>query len=68
MLAWHTDYYKVVHLFVIKNQKNQNKILTLEDQFVLKNLLDGATLCYNCLGDIYNNIVPFDSEINNKIK
>jgi hypothetical protein len=39
------------------NQKNIQKILLLDDQIVLKNLLSGDTLCYNCLGDIYNGIV-----------
>lgn len=39
------------------NQKNIEKTLLLDDQIVLKNLLSGNTLCYNCLGDIYNGIV-----------
>jgi hypothetical protein len=39
------------------NQKNQNKIVLLEDQFVLKNLAPGTTLFYNCLGEIYQGIV-----------
>lgn len=43
------------------NQKNKNKILLLEDQFVLKNLLPGATLCYNCLGEIYEGIIDQSS-------
>ena len=39
------------------NQKNQKKILVLEDQFVLKNLISGSTLCYNCLGEIYQGMI-----------
>lgn len=39
------------------NQKNQKKILALEDQFVLKNLIPGSTLCYNCLGEIYQGMI-----------
>lgn len=39
------------------NQKNQKKILVLEDQFVLKNLIPGSTLCYNCLGEIYQGMI-----------
>lgn len=39
------------------NQKNQKKILVLEDQFVLKNLIPGSTLCYNCLGEIYQDMI-----------
>lgn len=47
------------------NQKNNNnnKILLLEDQFVLKNLLPGSTLCYNCLGEIYNGIIDLTGSI-----
>lgn len=40
------------------NHKNANKVLLVHDQFVLKNLLPGSTLCYNCLGDMYQGIVP----------
>ena len=40
------------------NQKNTKKILLLNDLFVLKNLLPGRTLCYNCLGEMYNDIIP----------
>lgn len=39
------------------NNKQQEKLLLLEDQFVLKNLLPGKTLCYNCLGELYQDIV-----------
>lgn len=39
------------------NQKQQHKILLLNDLFVLKNLSAGATLCYQCLGEIYKDIV-----------
>jgi hypothetical protein len=39
------------------NQKNQKKILVLEDQFVLRNLIPGSTLCYNCLGEIYQGMI-----------
>jgi hypothetical protein len=39
------------------NQKHVNKILALEDQIVLKNLMPGTTLCYNCLGEIYNGMI-----------
>ena len=44
------------------NQKNKDKILLLEDQFVIKNLLPGATLCYNCLGEAYNDIIDLRSD------
>jgi hypothetical protein len=43
------------------NQKNQNKIIALEDQFVLKNLIQGSTICYNCLGELYAGIINLDS-------
>lgn len=39
------------------NQKNTNKVLLLDDSFVIKNLLPGDTLCYNCLGEVYNGII-----------
>jgi hypothetical protein len=40
------------------NQKNDNKILLFEDQFVLKNINSGTTACYNCLGEMYQDIIP----------
>ena len=40
------------------NQKNNDKILLFNDQFVLKNLTPGKTLAYNCLGDMYHDIIP----------
>jgi hypothetical protein len=43
------------------NQKNKNKVLLLEDQFVIKNLLSGTTLCYNCLGEAYQGIIDLGS-------
>lgn len=54
------------------NQKNQQKILLLQDQFVIKNLLPGNTLCYNCLGEMYQTIIPnlsttADNKYNNLI-
>ena len=51
------------------NQKNDSKILLLEDQFVLKNLTPGATLCYNCLGEIYQNMIDSttDKKYNNLV-
>ena len=39
------------------NQKNTNKIILLEDQFVLKNLMPGTTLFHDCLGEIYKGMV-----------
>ena len=39
------------------NQKRLDKILALEDQIVLKNLMPGTTLCYNCLGEIYTGMI-----------
>jgi hypothetical protein len=39
------------------NQKHIQKLLLLPDQFVLKNLLTGDTLCYNCLGEMYETII-----------
>jgi len=54
------------------NQKNQQKILLTSDLFVIKNLLPGSTLCYNCLGDVYQTIIPnlstaIDSKYNNLV-
>lgn len=40
------------------NQKNSQKILLINDLFVLKNLLPGSTLCHDCLGELYQDIVP----------
>jgi hypothetical protein len=40
------------------NQKNCEKILLINDLFVLKNLLPGTTLCYDCLGEVYQDIIP----------
>lgn len=39
------------------NQKHVQKLLLIHDQFVLKNLLPGNTLCYNCLGEMYKTII-----------
>lgn len=51
------------------NQKNVSKILLLEDQIVLKNLIQGSTVCYNCLGNMYNNIIEstVDKKCNNLV-
>lgn len=40
------------------NQKHSEKILLTNDLFVLKNLLPGNTLCYDCLGELYQGIIP----------
>jgi hypothetical protein len=40
------------------NQKNSQKILLVNDLFVLKNLIPGRTLCYECLGEMYQNVIP----------
>ena len=40
------------------NQKNFEKKLLMHDLFVLKNLLPGHTLCHNCLGELYEGIIP----------
>lgn len=40
------------------NRKHQDKILLLADKFVLANLTAGPTLCHQCLGSIYNTIIP----------
>lgn len=40
------------------NQKHTEKILLTDDLFVLKNLSPGHTLCYNCLGEMYQDIIP----------
>ena len=40
------------------NQKHDQKIVLLEDNFVLKNLLSGHTLCVDCLGEMYHGIIP----------
>lgn len=48
------------------NQKNKEKLLALNDQFVLANLMSGDTLCYNCLGEMYQGIIPNLSTLANK--
>lgn len=48
------------------NQKYNQKVLLLNDLFVLKNLLPGETLCYNCLGEMYQGIIPGLSVVANK--
>ena len=40
------------------NQKHSKKILLINDLFVLKNLLPGSTLCHDCLGELYQDIIP----------
>lgn len=40
------------------NRKHIDKILLLADRLVLSNLKPGATLCHECLGEIYQGIVP----------
>ena len=40
-----------------RNQKQDQKVLLIIDQFVLKNLSHGSTLCVNCLGDMYQGII-----------
>ena len=51
------------------NQKNHNKILLLEDQFILKNLIPGATICHNCLVQMYLDVVELtaSSKCNNLV-
>lgn len=54
------------------NQKNVKKILLINDMFVLKNLLPGRTLCHNCLGEMYQDIIPnlsttIDQRFNNLV-
>jgi hypothetical protein len=39
------------------NVRNQNKILLIEDAYVVRNLLPGRTLILNCLGEIFNGII-----------
>ena len=39
------------------NQKKSDKILLLEDHFILKNLTPGSTIFHKCLGEIYLGIV-----------
>jgi len=40
------------------NQKHKNKILLHLDKFVIKNLKPGTTLAYQCLGEIYQDVIP----------
>lgn len=40
------------------NRKSSDKYLLLLDRFVLSNILSGRTLCYECLGEIYQDILP----------
>lgn len=55
------------------NQKNKQKILLINDKFVLKNLVPGTTLCYNCLGEMYIGIIdnmytlPTEQNYNNVV-
>lgn len=39
------------------NQKQDQKVLLIIDQFVLKNLNKGSTLCVDCLGEMYQGII-----------
>jgi hypothetical protein len=49
------------------NQKNAKKILLTIDLIVLKNLISGNTLCYQCLGEMYHGIIPdLSTTINEK--
>jgi hypothetical protein len=43
------------------NQKNQDKILLLEDRFVVSNCLPGAILAVDCLGEVYQIILDVDT-------
>ena len=40
------------------NRKNTDKILLIPDTFVVKNLTEGTTLCLDCLGQVYDDIIP----------
>jgi len=40
------------------NRKHSNKILLHLDKFVIKNLKPGTTLAYQCLGEVYQGIIP----------
>ena len=39
------------------NQKQDQKVLLITDQFVLKNIIGDSTLCLDCLGDMYRDII-----------
>lgn len=61
------NHYKARWAVLRHNQKHDQKILSINDLFVLKNLLPGDTLCYNCLGSMYKNIIPnLSIDIDNK--
>ena len=42
------------------NRKNTDKLLLLEDKFIINNLVPGQTLAVNCLGEIYKDIIQLD--------
>lgn len=39
------------------NVRNQNKILLIEDAYVMRKLLPGRTLILNCLGEMFNELI-----------
>jgi hypothetical protein len=52
-----------------QNQKQDQKVLLLIDQFVLKNLTCGDTLCFDCLGEMYQDIITnLSTEVNKNKK
>lgn len=45
------------------NRKNQNKILPLEEKFVINNVLPGKVVALNCLGEMYRGILDVDVDL-----
>jgi hypothetical protein len=52
------DHYLARWAVLRHNQKNSEKILLINDLFVLENLSSGTTLCHDCLGELYQDIIP----------
>jgi hypothetical protein len=45
------------------NKRNTDKVLLIEDKVILSYLLPGKTLAFNCIGSIYNGIMPVDVSV-----
>lgn len=45
------------------NRKHQQKILPSEEKFVLDNVLPGKVVAYDCLGELYQNILDVSVDL-----
>lgn len=48
------------------NHKNENKLLLLEDRFVISHCLPGPVLAVDCLGEVYQGILDIDTQFSNR--